>query len=90
MDPDGQNIRMLIAVNLWYLCPELITKGHFYIAYAPLFRVTTSKNEYLYLRDAVALAGYSEAHSGENYKVNRLKGYEVVWHLAAFPLHQRG
>lgn len=73
-DPDGENIRMLIAVNLWSLCPELIINGHFYIAYAPLFRVTTSKNEYIYLKDAAALEEYSKKHQNEKYRVNRLKG----------------
>ena len=73
-DPDGENIRMLIAVNLWSLCPELIINGHFYVAYAPLFRVTTSKNEYIYLKDAAALEEYSEKHQNEKYRVNRLKG----------------
>lgn len=65
---------MLIAVNLWSLCPELIINGHFYIAYAPLFRVTTSKNKYIYLKDAAALEEYSEKHQNEKYRVNRLKG----------------
>lgn len=73
-DPDGENIRMLIAVNLWSLCPELIINGHFYVAYAPLFRVTTSKNEYIYLKDAAALEEYSKKHQNEKYRVNRLKG----------------
>ena len=73
-DPDGENIRMLIAVNLWSLCPELIINGHFYVAYAPLFRVTTSKNEYIYLKDAAALEEYSKKHQNEMYRVNRLKG----------------
>ena len=73
-DPDGENIRMLISVNLWSLCPELIINGHFYVAYAPLFRVTTSKNEYIYLKDAAALEEYSKKHQNEKYRVNRLKG----------------
>lgn len=73
-DPDGANIRMLIAVNLWYLCPELITEGHFYIAYAPLFRVTTSKNEYIYLKDDAAMREYKTNHAGEKYLVTRSKG----------------
>ena len=73
-DPDGQNIRMLIAVNLWSLCPELIINGHFYIAYAPLFRITTNKNEYIYIIDAQALEEYKQKHMGEKYRVNRMKG----------------
>lgn len=73
-DPDGQNIRMLIAVNLWSLCPELIINGHFYVAYAPLFRITTNNNEYIYIKDAQALEDYKKKHIGEKYRVNRMKG----------------
>lgn len=65
---------MLIAVNLWNLCPELILNGHFYIAYAPLFRITTNKNKYIYLKDDTALAEYRKAHANEKYLVNRMKG----------------
>lgn len=73
-DPDGQNIRMLIATNLWNLCPELIINGHFYIAYAPLFRITTKKNEYIYIKDDAELEAYKSTHAGEKFQVNRMKG----------------
>jgi DNA gyrase subunit B len=58
----------------WWLCPELFTYGHIAKAVPPLFRITTKKNEYIYLRDAKALADYKDAHLNEKYQVNRLKG----------------
>jgi DNA gyrase subunit B len=56
------------------MCPELITNGHVYSAVPPLFRVTTKKNEYVYLRDAEALAAYQKEHGAEVQSIGRLKG----------------
>lgn len=74
MDPDGQNIRNLLIEMFWWLCPELITKGHVYVAFPPLFRITTKKNEYIFLRDARALEEYKANHKGESFLINRNKG----------------
>jgi DNA gyrase subunit B len=58
----------------WWLCPELILQGHIYSTMPPLFRITTKKNEYIYLKDAVALEEYKAQHQGEKFQVNRNKG----------------
>ena len=73
-DPDGQSIKNLLLTCFWTLCPELVTNGHIWVAIPPLFRITTKKNEYIYLRDAAALEEYKRAHAGEKYAVNRNKG----------------
>ena len=73
-DPDGEAIKNLLLTCFWWLCPELVTNGHVYAAVPPLFRITTKKNEYIYLRDAAALESYKETHMGEKYAVNRNKG----------------
>lgn len=73
-DPDGQAIRNLLLTFFWSICPELLTKGHIYVAIPPLFRITTKKNQYIYLRDGVELEEYKTQHSGENYLVSRNKG----------------
>jgi DNA gyrase subunit B len=73
-DPDGEAIKNLLLTCFWWLCPELIINGHVYAAVPPLFRITTKKNEYIYLRDAAALEEYKEKHIGEKYAVNRNKG----------------
>lgn len=59
---------------LWYICPELIINGHVYSAVPPLYRVTTKKNEYIYLRDDDALDGYKEKHPKNIQSINRMKG----------------
>ncbi len=73
-DPDGQAIKNLLIVLFWWLCPELILNGHLYAAVPPLFRITTKKNEYIFLRDQAALDEYKRIHSGEKYLINRNKG----------------
>lgn len=73
-DPDGQAIKNLLLTCFWALCPELVINGHIYAAIPPLFRITTKKNDYIYLRDTVALEGYKQTHIGEKYTINRNKG----------------
>ena len=73
-DPDGQAIKNLLLTCFWTLCPELVINGHIHAAIPPLFRITTKKNDYIYLRDAVALEEYKRAHIGEKYVINRNKG----------------
>ena len=73
-DPDGEAIKNLLLTCFWWLCPELVINGHVHAAVPPLFRITTKKNEYIYLRDAAALEEYKEKHIGEKYAINRNKG----------------
>lgn len=73
-DPDGASIKNLLLTMFWELCPNIITEGRVYSAIPPLFRITTKKNEYIFLRDAAALNDYKDAHKGEKYLVNRNKG----------------
>ena len=58
----------------WSLCPELVINGHIYSTIPPLFRITTKKNEYIYLKDAAALEEYKKTHQGQSYAINRNKG----------------
>ena len=74
MDPDGEAIKNLLLTLFWSLCPELIINGHVYATIPPLFRITTKKNEYIYLRDAEALEAYKLAHANESFQINRNKG----------------
>lgn len=73
-DPDGDAIKNLLIELFWWLCPEIILNGHFYVAIPPLFRITTSKNEYIYLKDSNALEEYKKENIGKKYLVNRNKG----------------
>ncbi len=73
-DPDGASIRNLLIEMFWWLCPELILNGHIYTTMPPLFRITTSKNEYIYLKDENELNNYKIKHKGEKFLINRNKG----------------
>ena len=73
-DPDGQAIKNLLLTYFWSLCPELIINGHLYAAIPPLFRITTRKNEYIYLKDGEELEKYKKEHAGEKFAINRNKG----------------
>ena len=73
-DPDGASIRNLLIEMFWWLCPELVLNGHIYTTMPPLFRITTNKNKYIYLKDAAALEEYKAKHQGEKFAVNRNKG----------------
>ena len=73
-DPDGQAIKNLLLTYFWSLCPDLIKNGHIYTTLPPLFRITTNKNKYIYLKDAKELEEYKEKHKNEKFLVNRNKG----------------
>ena len=73
-DPDGASIRNLLIEMFWWLCPELVLNGHIYTTMPPLFRITTKKNEYIYLKDENELNDYKNKHKNEKFLINRNKG----------------
>jgi DNA gyrase subunit B len=87
-DPAGNQIENLLFNILWELCPELIINGHVYSAEPPLFKITTKKNEYVFLADQQALNEYLKEHSNEVSSVHRAKGLaeETPEELASFIL----
>lgn len=72
-DADGYDIRLLLINMFWWLCPELVINGHISVAIPPLFRITTKKNEYIYIKDQKALDKYKKEHK-ESFIINRMKG----------------
>ena len=58
----------------WWLCPELIEKGHLYTTLPPLFRIPNKKNPYIFIKDAEELEKYKKLHQGETFLINRNKG----------------
>ena len=73
-DPDGASIRNLLIEMFWWLCPELILNGHIYTTMPPLFRITTKKNQYIYLKDENELNEYKNKYKNEKFLINRNKG----------------
>lgn len=73
-DYDGFAIENLFFNILWYLCPELVINGHVYSSVPPLYRVTTKKNEYIYLKDDNALEEYKKDNAHKIAVIGRMKG----------------
>lgn len=73
-DVDGAHIKNLFYTFIWTFCPDLIKEGYVYAGAPPLYRITETKDKYVYLKDDAALDEYRAKHPGKKLTLTRMKG----------------
>ena len=93
-DVDGSHIQTLLLTALHSFTPELIARGHVYVAMPPLYRVSKGRGDPIYLADDAAKDAFFADKSAEGWNVQRFKGLgemnpEQLWETTMSPKTRR-
>jgi DNA gyrase subunit B len=93
-DVDGSHIQTLLLTALHCFTPELIARGHVYVAMPPLYRVSKGRGDPIYLADDAAKDAFFADKSADGWNVQRFKGLgemnpEQLWETTMSPKTRR-
>jgi DNA gyrase subunit B len=72
-DVDGMHIQALLLTLFYQELPDLIERGHVYVAVPPLYSVKTN-GKMTWVRDDESLRNWLKNRRGNNYEIKRYKG----------------
>src|SRR5688572_13120508 len=86
-DVDGSHIRTLLLTFFYRQMPQLIDRGHIYIAQPPLFRAKRGRSE-TYIKDERELEGFLTRRAVESRVVTLADGSEIFGDALERSLHR--